>query len=39
MPTLVMAAEHYNRVLRLVDKKQEVQLELDVRSPFHDDDP
>jgi carboxypeptidase Q len=38
VPALVMAAEHYNRVLRLVDKKQEVELELDVKAAFHDED-
>ncbi len=38
VPALVMAAEHYNRVLRLIDKKQEVQLELDVKATFHDGD-
>jgi hypothetical protein len=39
VPALVMAAEHYNRVLRLAEKKQEVELELDVKASFHDDDP
>ncbi len=38
-PTLVMAVEHYNRVARLLDRKQTVELELDVRTTFHDDDP
>jgi carboxypeptidase Q len=38
VPALVMAAEHYNRVLRLLDKKQEVELELDVRASFQDGD-
>jgi Zn-dependent M28 family amino/carboxypeptidase len=33
-----MAAEHYNRVLRLIDKKQDVELELDVKAAFHDGD-
>ena len=39
VPALVMAAEHYNRVLRLVQKKQDVELELDVKVSWHDDDP
>jgi hypothetical protein len=38
VPALVMAAEHYNRVLRLLDKKQEVELEIDVKAAFHDGD-
>jgi hypothetical protein len=36
---LVMAAEHFNRIARLLDHKTEVELEIDVRSRFHDDDP
>jgi len=36
---LVMAAEHFNRIARLMDKKVDVELELDVRARFHDDDP
>jgi carboxypeptidase Q len=39
VPDLVMAAEHYNHVVRLLDKKLDVELELDVRARFHDDDP
>jgi len=35
---LVMAAEHYNRLARLVDRGVPVELELDVRARFHDDD-
>jgi hypothetical protein len=36
---LVMAAEHYNRIARLLDRQIDVELEVDVRSRFHDDDP
>jgi hypothetical protein len=36
---LVMAAEHFNRIARLMDKKTEVELEIDVQARFHDDDP
>src|SRR5204863_3876647 len=36
---LVMAAEHYNRLSRLLDKNVPVELEIDVRARFHDDDP
>jgi carboxypeptidase Q len=36
---LVMTAEHYNRVFRLVEKKKEVELEVDVKVNFTDEDP
>ncbi|PYQ54595.1 MAG: peptidase M28 [Acidobacteria bacterium] len=36
---LVMAAEHYNRIARLLDRQMDVELEADVRSRFYDDDP
>jgi Iap family predicted aminopeptidase len=39
VPWLVMAVEHYNRVARLVDRKLDVEIELDVRTTFHDADP
>jgi carboxypeptidase Q len=39
VPALVMAAEHYNRLARLVDGGVEVELEVDVRARFQDDDP
>lgn len=35
---LVMAAEHFNRIARLMDKKVDVELEIDVKARFHDDD-
>ncbi|MBX7184424.1 MAG: M20/M25/M40 family metallo-hydrolase [Vicinamibacteria bacterium] len=35
---LVMAAEHFNRIARLMDKKIDVELEIDVKARFHDDD-
>jgi hypothetical protein len=35
---LVMAAEHYNRVARLLDRKMAVELEIDVAARFHDED-
>jgi hypothetical protein len=37
-PALVMAAEHYNRLSRLMEDKQEVELEIDVQATFHDAD-
>ncbi len=39
VPALIMAAEQYNRLARLVDQKIDVELELDVRAKFQDDDP
>lgn len=36
--SLVMAAGHYNRLLRLLERKVEVELEVDVLATFHDDD-
>lgn len=36
---LVMAAEHFNRIARMMDKKIDVELEIDVQARFHDDDP
>jgi carboxypeptidase Q len=38
VPALVMAAEHYNRLSRLLERKIEVELEIDVKARFHDDD-
>jgi hypothetical protein len=35
---LVMAAEHYDWLVRLLERGDEVELELDVGSRFHDDD-
>ena len=35
---LVVAAEHYNRLVRLLDRGTPVELEIDVRSRFHDED-
>jgi carboxypeptidase Q len=39
VPALVVAAEHYNRLARLLDAQKEVEVEVDVRARFHDDDP
>jgi hypothetical protein len=39
VPALVMAVEHYGRIARLLGQKRDVELELDVKSRFHDDDP
>ncbi|MCL4848152.1 MAG: M20/M25/M40 family metallo-hydrolase, partial [Acidobacteria bacterium] len=37
-PVLVAAAEHYNRIVRLLDKKIPVTLEVNVKNTFHDKD-
>jgi hypothetical protein len=38
VPQLVVAAEQWNRVARLVDRKTDVEVELDVAASFHEDD-
>jgi len=38
VPTVNLAPEHYNRIARLVDAKQPVELEVDVRTKFYDED-
>lgn len=39
VPALVMAIEHYGRIARLLEQKKDVELELDVKARFYDDDP
>ena len=36
---LVMAVEHYGQIARLLERKESVELELDVKARFHDEDP
>jgi hypothetical protein len=38
LPTLVVAQEHFNRVARLLQKKEPVELAVDVRTTFHAED-
>ncbi|HUR37317.1 MAG TPA: M20/M25/M40 family metallo-hydrolase [Terriglobales bacterium] len=38
-PALVMNIEHYGRISRLLDKKVDVELEVNVKTTFYDDDP
>jgi hypothetical protein len=38
VPTLEMAIEHYGRLARLLDRKEDVQLEVNVQTSFNDDD-
>jgi hypothetical protein len=37
VPTIVLAAEHYNRIARLLDHKLPVKLTFDVKAQFYDD--
>ena len=37
-PQLVVSAEHYNRIVRLLEKKIPVTLETDVENRYYDDD-
>jgi carboxypeptidase Q len=39
IPQLTMASEHWSRIARLLDKKKDVTLELNVANTFYDDDP
>ena len=39
VPQLTMASEHWTRIARLLDHKQDVTLELNVANTFYDDDP
>jgi len=38
VPTLVMLAEHYSRLARLLDRQIDVELEVDVKASFHEED-
>lgn len=38
VPSMTMAAEHYNRLHRLVEAGQEVELEVELEARFHDED-
>lgn len=39
VPWVVMAVEHYGRIVRLLGDKLPVELELEVKSQFHEGDP
>ena len=39
VPGLILAAEQFNRVRRLAEAGQEVELEIDVAARYYDDDP
>ena len=38
VPALVLSAEHYNRLIRLLDMKKPFEVEVDVKTTFYDDD-
>ncbi len=39
VPTVTLAAEHYDRIARLLDAGKDVELEIDFKTTFHDQDP
>jgi carboxypeptidase Q len=39
VPQLTMALEHWTRIVRLLQQKKDVSLELNVTNTFYDDDP
>jgi len=39
VPTLNMAVEHWGRIMRLLDRKVPVELEVNVKTKFYEDDP
>ena len=38
VPFVSLAPEHYNRLARLLEAKKDVELEIEIRSQFHDQD-
>ena len=38
LPGITVAAEHYNRIVRLLQKGEKVELAVDVRATFYDED-
>ena len=39
VPQAVVAVEHYNRMIRMLNKGAKLQLEVNISARFHDDDP
>jgi acetylornithine deacetylase/succinyl-diaminopimelate desuccinylase-like protein len=39
VPSLVMSIEHYGRIMRLMERDVPVELEVEVKTKFYDDDP
>lgn len=38
LPAVVVAAEHYNRIVRILERETPVELSVDIRTRFHEDD-
>lgn len=38
LPRVTMAAEHYNRVFRLLNNGFDVEMEIEIRVTFHEED-
>jgi carboxypeptidase Q len=39
LPQVVVAVEHYNRMVRILERDIPLRMELDIRTRFHDEDP
>jgi len=39
LPAITLAVEHYNRMVRILEKRVPVRIELNVVTEFHDEDP
>ena len=39
VPQVVLAAEHFNRLVRMIDQGERLTVALDLQVQFHDDDP
>ncbi|MDQ2871035.1 MAG: M20/M25/M40 family metallo-hydrolase [Acidobacteriota bacterium] len=39
VPQVMLAIEHFGRLARLLDRKEDVQIELNVRARYHSEDP
>ncbi|MGE0886970.1 MAG: M20/M25/M40 family metallo-hydrolase [Blastocatellales bacterium] len=38
LPSITIAAEHYNRIIRTLQKGVKVKMEVDIKAKFHDED-
>jgi hypothetical protein len=38
LPSITIAAEHYNRIIRILDKGVKVKMEVDIKAQFHNQD-
>ncbi len=39
LPSITLTVEHYNRLMRMLQKGQKVTMEVDIKAKFYDDDP